>query len=1133
MWELFSTDAGTSGFRLHYMELLNWGTFNGEVVRIAPEGNNALLTGANASCKSTFIYALLTLLVQMQRKRFYNQSSGVEKKGDRSEETYVLGHYGNILKEGSVSTTSQMLRHKSEVYSVLLASFANINQKVVTLFQLRWFSNGELRRSFGLAHCPLEIAKDFDRFDPRGEWRKRLENTYNIDKTKRKLIEFFDGPKGYAERMQKLFGMRSENALSLFNQMVGVKVLDDLDEFIRTNMLEEREVEEKYADLKKSFFTLMEAKNNIEKAKYQIILLEPICQHIDTLVQTYQTADQLQHTQAVSAYWFAQQYLALADAEISKQNKALSELKETLDQLQLEEVALSSQQLDLERDIRNDEVGRQIEALKKERDTLLKTKEYRRYLLNEYNQLAQQLALIEDPSADDFAQNRDKVALLKQRIEDDEEKRAQELANLQNNTQIIAQNVQNLKDNIRILHKNCNNIAGQEATIRDEILQAIGASKEEIPFIGELLKVREEERQWEYAIEKVLHTAALHLIVPPQYYSKVNTYVNTHKLKGRIRYYKYEAPAPNLLNRNESTSVQLWHKIEIKPLHPYADWLEQLIVNQHNFYCVNSLADFEKYKEMCLTPEGLVKYRKGRHEKDDRAFLSARSNYVLGWDNKEKIKSLTKELNELQTQKEQTDQQIAELKEQREYLRKQGNNISVFRSKFEKYEAIYWQECALQIQEKETEIQTLEKTNDRIKALQQQLSKLQQRHSKLKDTIKSEERKSFNIEREIKIISDKKASVAAAQEECTPEDTTAFLQTYPQLQQLVFDTFEQQQTDFQKQLTQNINENDRLRSKKEQEVIKGITEFKNPTASVLEKFKDWASDVNTLPTTMDIRLLSEYSLYLSRLKKDNLPKYEKKFQEYLHETTIHKIGGFGTFFDTWSDKIRENIRHLNDSLREINFKSNPDTYIQLVIFPRQNADIAEFRELLRKARANINEISNRVDGRKDHFENHIAPFIKRLEDEQWRKKVLDVRQWSSYKAEEFYKENGTKAKTYEGMGQLSGGEKAQLTYTILGSAIAYQFGLLKDGLETDSFRFIAIDEAFKAQDEDKARYLITLCKQLHLQLLVVTPSDNIHIVENDIAFVHFVSRAKDETSHLINMPISQFKEERQKFLTND
>lgn len=145
---------------------------------------------------------------------------------------------------------------------------------------------------------------------------------------------------------------------------------------------------------------------------------------------------------------------------------------------------------------------------------------------------------------------------------------------------------------------------------------------------------------------------------------------------------------------------------------------------------------------------------------------------------------------------------------------------------------------------------------------------------------------------------------------------------------------------------------------------------------------------------------------------------------------------------------------------------------------------------------------------------------------------MDVRGWFSYKAEEFYKETGTKFKTYENMGQLSGGEKAQLTYTILGSAIAYQFGLTKGGLQTNSFRFIAIDEAFKAQDEDKARYLITLCKQLHLQLLVVTPSDNIHIVENDISYVHFTERRNERSSWLYDMPIEQFLEEREQFEAN-
>ena len=223
---------------------------------------------------------------------------------------------------------------------------------------------------------------------------------------------------------------------------------------------------------------------------------------------------------------------------------------------------------------------------------------------------------------------------------------------------------------------------------------------------------------------------------------------------------------------------------------------------------------------------------------------------------------------------------------------------------------------------------------------------------------------------------------------------------------------------------------------------------------------------------------------------------------------------------------------LNQSLYAIDFSSIPTTYIQLVNSKRINTEIADFRRVLEDAIPNIHEISATIDGKRIHFEKKIQPLMDLLKNEQWRKKVMDVRNWYSYKAEEFYKETGQKFKTYESMGQLSGGEKAQLTYTILGSAIAYQFGLTKDGLQAKSLRFIAIDEAFKAQDEDKARYLISLCKQLNLQLLVVTPSDNIHIVENDISFVHYVERNGNE-SRLFNMPIEVFKEEREKYQGND
>ncbi len=186
--------------------------------------------------------------------------------------------------------------------------------------------------------------------------------------------------------------------------------------------------------------------------------------------------------------------------------------------------------------------------------------------------------------------------------------------------------------------------------------------------------------------------------------------------------------------------------------------------------------------------------------------------------------------------------------------------------------------------------------------------------------------------------------------------------------------------------------------------------------------------------------------------------------------------------------------------------------------------------MLDNAIPNIREIDSSIDGRKNHFYNNIEPLMTKLEKEDWRRKVMEVRSWFNYKAEEFYRENNNKFKTHESMGSGSGGEKAKLTYTILASAIAYQFGLTKEGLQSDSFRFVAIDEAFRALDETNSRYLISLCKQLHLQLLVVTPSDNIHIVENDISFVHFVERKEEKYSWLYDMPIEQFKEEKTNFV---
>lgn len=1132
MLSLFSTSSDKAGFRLQYMEVFNWGTFDEKVFRINPQGNNSLLTGANASGKSTYIDALLTLMVPAKKDRFYNQSSGVDKKGNRTEETYVLGHYGNIQEEGKSSTSTQKLRDKN-TYSVILAHFKNTDLKQLTLFQVRWFSSsGELNRQFGIAHTSLEIEKDFRDFDSKGLWKRRLDKAYNSNTTKKK-IEFIDGPTAYAERMAGLFGMRSVKALSLFNQVVGVKVLEDLDEFIRTNMLEELDAETEFIQLKESFLTLMDAKTNIEKAKEQIKQLMPINEIAQKLNNIQVDLQQLEKTKETSVYWFAKKGVELGKKELEKCKEELQRLNDELALLRNREETLKQEERAISISIEKDEVGSKIKDLEKEIKQLETSRTLRSKKLDDYNKIAQSVDLQTNPNEHTFIANREKAKQLKQNTQQKIDDESENLRALKNKDDELTKSTEELVSTIQTLQKNKNNIAGREAEIRDEIIAQIGASKEEIPFIGELIKVKEDEVNWESSIEKVLHNFALRLIVPPKYYSKVNEYVNSNNLRGRIRYDKYEENyLKNFQNKN-ITDKSIINKIEIKPKTQYYEWIEDYLQNQFDFVCVDNLTEFERYSEMAITQSGLIKFKKGKHEKDDRPHITKKENYVLGWDNKEKIAALKKDLTNLQNQ--QTENKRAITNKHTEL-----KNLGVFRdkcqdlfSKYEKYDEINWQSYASDIQEKTEQKESLEKTNDKVKLLQEQLGKVQADLKQLSEVIiKNKDREIFQTEEKQKGIKKTIQDSSAISEPLGNIEISSFEKQYPNLLDVEYVSFETYRKNFQEENLKTIKEFESQKRKNEDEVKIKINTFKQPSEEILNKFKDWRSDVNALPDSTNLDLISEYQRFLERLEKDNLPKFEKKFNDYLQETITNKVGDFRMFFENWSDSIKENIKHLNDSLKEIDFKSKPQTYIQLVAPNRISDEVKEFRNLLEKAIPNFREVDASIDGRKNHFYNHIEPLISKLDKEEWRKKVMDVRSWFTYKAEEFYKENNQKFKTYEAMGQLSGGEKAQLTYTILGSAIAYQFGLTNNnqGLEPKSFRFIAIDEAFKAQDEDKARYLITLCKQLHLQLLVVTPSDNIHIVENDISFVHFVERKEERHSWLYDMPIEQFKEEKANYL---
>ena len=98
----------------------------------------------------------------------------------------------------------------------------------------------------------------------------------------------------------------------------------------------------------------------------------------------------------------------------------------------------------------------------------------------------------------------------------------------------------------------------------------------------------------------------------------------------------------------------------------------------------------------------------------------------------------------------------------------------------------------------------------------------------------------------------------------------------------------------------------------------------------------------------------------------------------------------------------------------------------------------------------------------------------------------------------------------------------------MASALAYQFGLQFGEDKSRSFRFVVIDEAFGRGSDESTRYGLELFRKLNLQLLIVTPLQKIHIIENHVNAFHFISNRDGNNSQVSNLTVQQYKEEKAK-----
>ncbi|MCY7334280.1 MAG: hypothetical protein LH649_16850 [Pseudanabaena sp. CAN_BIN31] len=1100
--------AMPAGFRLQRFETLNWGTFDKHIWTLDLRGGIALLTGANGSGKSTLVDGLLTLLVPNKRRN-YNQASSSTGKRERDEKSYVQGAYGRTRSEESYGSKPKLLREKGTL-SVLLAYFSDrFSKQDVTLAQVLWIEDGAVKKFFVIADAELTIATHFSQSKRIPDLKKQLiANNADV------FTEFSK----YSQQFRKRFGLQSEKALDLFNQTVSIKEIGGLNDFVRNHMLEKTDVQTKIKELQESYENLTVSHAAIQKAQKQLEALQPITDEAEKYTKSQKEVATLQNAQSTATAFFATKKLHLLTQELQAIAHKLTQLQHQRSESDRRLDALRQKEKDLDYSIKQDDVGRQLQELTRQLEQSQKEVNSKKKQADEYDRLAQKLNFPKYSDRDIFYGSITKGDSLKKEI--DEALATVEIE--RDNQKLLDADLKkqqtDLKAELQSLRNRKSQIPVKNLGIRDDLAHALSLDINDLPFIGELLQVRLDAQEWEGAIERLLRSFGLCILVSDNNYQRVNSYVNRTNLRGRLTYYRV-TPSPANPMQRAFDPQQIPHKLDIKQENQtFSQWIREQLGKQFNHVCCDTDEQFQR-ELRAITRSGLIKHIGERHDKDDRSQIGDRSQYILGWSNISKIQALETKLQEINQQLVPISTKIRSLENQRQQRQEQSSILQNF-MKFNDFTEIDWHVIEIERLELQKQRQKLEASSDRLKQLESQLKSTQVE-------INQADHERENLIREVQTQENQQDRYNKEQRHCGNILKSALasdIENFEKLMKkqsrqylLIMETISDDENNLREQLQQQLRQREKQQESSRNSIVRQMVAFKN-------MFVETTSEMGS-----DIDYLDEYLKLKAQIEKDDLPKHEQRFKQLMNEKVITNIVIFKNALDSHEREIQNAINELNESLQTINYTES--TYIKLCYDANRNREIWDFKEDLKVCLGKV--ACQTAEDNEERFTNIQTRLIERFKaEDRWTNLVTDVRNWLEFSVSERYLSDRSEKEHHTDSSGKSGGQKVKLAYTILASAIAYQFGLNQVSGKQKSFRFVVIDEAFSKSDDSNARYAMELFKNLNLQLLVVTPKDKINVIERYISSLHFVSNRPDgDFSSITSISIEDYQKQRQQALS--
>ena len=1097
------TDDHAHQFRMTRLQTFNWGTFAG-LLDIAVPAEGYLFVGPSGSGKSTLLDAHACLLTPPKWVDFNVAARESERQGkDRSLLTYVRGAWAQQSGEGR-EVVSQVLRPDT-TWTAIAETYANGEGRVVVLAQVLWVRGksalaSDVQRLYLVQTEALDITTL--EFFPRHDFDVRR---FKHDLPHAYVTREFSA---YQERFRGQLGIANERALRLLHKTQSAKNLGDLNTFLRDFMLDAPETFEVADRLVAEFGELHAAHQAVVAARRQIETLLPASEAYEERECCSRDKNLLAEVQTGLDGWRDAQRERLVNERIAGLHVDAAGAKQKAVGL----AELASREFEKLTDLkrrRHDNGGQLIEDLQRQLAEAERAKPER---LRKRDLARAACETMGWPMPDEvvwFVQRaeaaREHIRKAPERA-DEAEAHKDELKRRKGEAEKAFTDVVR---EVRAMERQRSNIPARLLELRSRMAQALGLAEERLPFAGEVLQVKSDQAAWQGAIERVLGGFARSILVDERHYTAVSSWLEEQNTGERLFYNRMLAQQAG--NRTPGAN-SLVRKLDIAPAldRDVADWLREELRVHFDFECVETMQAF-RAAQRAVTRQGQIKHNSTRHEKNDRQRIDDRSQWVLGFDNRDKLKLYQQRAADLGATVAGIDNELSAKRSEDEKRRKQDEAcITLQNLSWNDVDLASLVTLAADLRER---IATEVASRPDLEALNRWIERQDATHHKAADAHLKAETHARDIQAQIgKLEGILVALQNRPQVALTPTQRSGLDERLARIERPL---------DLES-LDDVVRQMDRAMSKEERDLDLRMAELRNTIEARLAEFNRlWPAEAGGLDPTMAAAL--DYFGKLARLQTDGLPRYEQRFMQLLREQSDQNLTLLSSKIDQERSAIRQRMELVNESLLTAPF--NPRTHLVIDTLPRESDEVRQFKQTLREA---LSHSLSSHEGQSDEAVSAAAEqrfallnqLVKRLAsqelaDRHWRALVLDVRQHVEFMAREIDDETGTEIEAYRSGAGKSGGQRQKLTSTCLAAALRYQLG--GRDRARPAFATVVLDEAFDKADADFTRTAMNIFTTFGFQMIVATPLKSVMTLEPFIGGACYVHNTDRRSSSVLRI----------------